>query len=164
MIIDYSKPLTAVQVEYLKKIFRQVSGYNSAGDCIPAKELHAYLETCGYYRTPAEVNVIVQYFEDHFGGVQPWKEALSCWTNCHSNSKLAASRVAVFDTSGDGFISVDEFGKVWPLLSANNPRLKEISFEEFVMQADTNGDGKVSIEECAVWIDRINSNSDSKLA
>jgi len=40
------------------------------------------------------------------------------------------------------------------ILVANDQKLKGTSFEDFLQEADANKDGKVSIEECATWMDQ----------
>jgi len=54
---------------------------------------------------------------------------------------------AVFDKDGNGFISEDEYEEVVKVIKAHDPIFKELSFEEFVKEADTNKDGKVDVEE-----------------
>jgi len=73
----------------------------------------------------------------------------------HDNSEVARVRAAVFDTNADRFISQHEFKELMELMVTREPRVQGTSFDDFVKSADANKDGKVSIEECAQWIDRV---------
>jgi len=59
-----------------------------------------------------------------------------------------------YDKDKNGYISRDEFEELLKILVANDPKLKNTSFEEFLVAADANKDGKVSIDECAAWIEK----------
>ena len=47
-----------------------------------------------------------------------------------------------------------EFDSVLELLLSHEPATSTLTFEQFTEEADTNKDGKVSLQECAEWIER----------
>ena len=72
----------------------------------------------------------------------------------HSMSLFFREVALKFDTNKNGLIDKDEFEPLLKLISIQDPAVSNISFEEFVKEADTNLDGKVSIEECVHWIEK----------
>lgn len=55
------------------------------------------------------------------------------------------------DRDKNGFVDSDEFHTITNTLFAHNPSFRKTDYGKFVVEADTNQDGKVSIEEAVVW-------------
>lgn len=70
----------------------------------------------------------------------------------HDPSLAAMFHAKKFDKNGDGFIQENEFLSLLELMITHEPKLTGKVFTDFVIEADTNKDGKVSIQECADWI------------
>lgn len=70
----------------------------------------------------------------------------------HDPSQMAVFHAKKFDKNNDGFIQENEFKDLLEMLGAHNPKVTKKTFADFVVEADTNKDGKVSIEECGNWL------------
>jgi len=51
-------------------------------------------------------------------------------------------------------ITKEELGALLEVVCKHDPKLAGTTVEQFVKEADTDPDGKVSIEECARWIQK----------
>ena len=148
-----STPYTKEELEAIRTHFRNMASYKD--NTISSKELPELLEKMDYHRTPEQVAVYIKNWEDRYNEVIPLSEFMAICESFHDTSGIARNRAAVFDKNGDGFISDDEFEEVMQLLLSHDPRLKRTSFEDFVASADTNKDGKVSVDELAVWLEQF---------
>ena len=156
---DWTVPLTDSELEDLLKLFKSMPSYEN--EAISTKDIPAMVVGMKYERTPEQIAAYQKYWDEKGGGKIPLADALKGFTTVHSTSKyFAETYAAKFDTDGDGFISADEFKPILELMASHDPKIAGISFEEFINEADTNHDGKVSIEECAGWIEK-HTNSES---
>ena len=69
----------------------------------------------------------------------------------HDTVAVTKYCVSIYDKDNDGCISEDEFKGMLDILISFYRRLKGTSLQEFLLEADTNKDGKVDIQECAMW-------------
>ena len=153
--IDWTVPLSDSELADLIKLFKSMPSYKDENDAISTNDFPVMLKEMGYERTPEQTAAYQKYWDEKSGGKLTKDEFVTAVTTLRSTSEYFAKTYAVkFDTDGDGFISVDEFKPILELLSTHDPTIAGISYEEFIKQADKNNDGKVSIDECAGWIEK----------
>jgi len=81
-------------------------------------------------------------------------EFLNTMRNIHDTPKWMKARAACWDKNGDGFISLEELEEFLTYTASHDPRVTGVDYETFVKEADTNADGKVSIDEFCTWIEK----------
>ena len=151
--IDWTVPLSDSELADLIKLFKSMPSYKD--DAISTKDFPVMLKEMGYERTPEQVAAYQKYWDEKSGGKLAKHEFVTAVTTLRSTSEYFAKTYAVkFDKDGDGFICADEFKPILELFSTHDPTIAGISYDEFINQSDTNKDGKVSIEECARWIEK----------
>jgi len=152
--MDFSKPLSTDDLQELEKMFRGLATFNSSdGGWLPASSIPELVKTMGYSRTEEQVLAYQEHFQTYHGGVLTLKEFLEVAATLHKTRLFAKEYASKFDTNGSGFISAEEYAMLMTVLVKHDPRLPKKSFEEFLAEADTNQDGKVSLEECSQWIE-----------
>jgi len=106
-----------------------------------------------YPRTEEQIASYETYWEKLFEGRVPLEEWISACRYLHNLRQVAIDRAAAFDTDGDGIISLTEFEEIMKIAIIHAPKLQGLTYGDFVTEADTNKDGKVSIEELAGWME-----------
>ena len=156
---DWSVPLLDSELEGLLKLFRSMPTYKNGA--ISTTDFPAVIKGMRYKRTPEQTAALQKFADEKFEGKLTEDHFVTAVTTIHSTTKFFANTYAAkLDKDGDGFISADEFKPILELFATHDPATAGISYEEFISQSDTNKDGKVSIEECARWIEK-HSNSSS---
>jgi len=148
---DFSIPFSEAELEELKGSFRTMPSYTDEGH-IFTTDVAALCQAMKFERTPEQLTAYKNYYDKNFGGIITLTEFVKSLKALHDIGETTKNCAAVFDKDGNGFISEDEYKEVVKVIQAHDPRLKELSFEQFVMEADTNKDGKVDVEELANWI------------
>lgn len=59
--------------------------------------------------------------------------------------------ITAIDKDKNGFIDADEFKTVVLVLLIHNPNFPKVDYDKFVVEADTDHDGRISIDEAVVW-------------
>jgi len=152
---DFSKPFSAAEQEEIKAIFRRMPSYTDAdGGSIDLADSVQFAKEIEFERTPEEMATVAQYWEKTTGGhIVTFQSFMGALTSIHDRVEMAKFFARSADKDGNGFISSEEFEDLLTALRVSNKiTLDSISFEDFVKAADTNKDGKISIEECADWI------------
>ena len=151
---DWTVPLTDSELEDHLKFFKSLPSYKD--EAISTKDFPALIiEGMRYERTPEQIAAYQKYWDEHGGGKFTLTEVTSGLKSIHSTTKYFSTLYAArLDKDGDGFINAEEFKPILELFAIHDPTIAGISYEEFIKQADTNKDGKVSIEECTRWIEK----------
>jgi len=124
------------------------------GGSVSTSEIFELLGLMRRERGPESVQSYTDYWDKHHNG-RIYLELLADGLRvAHKNADLIGLLIARADMNKDGYISEDEFADMLKLMEHYDSRLTGLnsSFEEFTREADTDGDGKVSLEECNVWI------------
>jgi len=149
---DITVPWTEGEVEEAKVTFQRIPSYSDGS--IPSSDISLLSKSLDIERTPEQLAAYKTYWDKNFGGRIPLVEVESILSTIHDNAKNALGRAQVFDKDGNGFISEDEFEQLMEIMIVHDPKLKNVPFKQFVLAADTNHDGLVSLKECAVWMER----------
>ncbi|OXA41465.1 Parvalbumin beta [Folsomia candida] len=86
-----------------------------------------------------------------FGGVIPLDVFADKWVARGDDVEMMRILIHAMDRDKNGFVDSDEFHTITNTLFAHNPSFRKTDYGKFVVEADTNQDGKVSIEETVVW-------------
>jgi len=153
---DITKAYTEDELVLIKGIFQGIPSY-TAENSISSKDIGVLMKRMDYPRTEEQIAVYETYWDKLFEGRIPLEEWISTCRNLHNLRRITIDRAAAFDTDGDGIISLTEFEEIMKIAISHDPKLKGLTYADFVTEADTNKDGKVSIEELAGWMEtRVN--------
>jgi len=150
---DPSKPYSEQELNDLKFAFRSLPTHYSE-DFIRSSDIHLLLKRMNFERTPEQTAGYKKFFDDNLGGVIALSDFINRASVIHDSKKMVQVAARAFDKNGDGFISADEFTELMKVMRIHDPKMKNVPFEKFLKEADTNKDGKVSIEECNEWISK----------
>ena len=150
---DMSVPFTKTELEELKKFYKTLPSYNDKDATISSRDLPAFIEAMRYKSSPEQNLVYQNYWNQNFGGKIPLGKLLLHLQQAHSTSQTFKEMALTFDKNKNGLIDADEFKEVLELLSVYVPATTTLTFDQFIEEADANRDGKVSIQECADWIE-----------
>ena len=70
----------------------------------------------------------------------------------HDPSLLFNEYLITLDRDKDGYVSKEEFELGIETVRIHEPSIRQISYENFVKEADVNKDGKISVAECKEWL------------
>jgi len=149
---DWSIPLTDAEIEEMKSKFRAMPTYKPGGH-IYSKDFVKFCEAIGYPRTQKQLMAYKDLLDKTYGGIYTMDLFVEAAKRIHSSSEVARFRAEQYDLDGNGYISAEEFVELMEFMTIHDPSLPKTNFEQFVKQADTDKDGKVSIDECAKWIE-----------
>jgi len=95
----------------------------------------------------------IQFADLNYGGKIRLEDAIRYVSTFYNPSLTAHAHAINFALDKDGFISTSEFETILEILRIvyPNSKLPGKTFQQFVKEADSNNDGKVSIDECADW-------------
>ena len=148
---DMSIPYTEKELEELEVLFKALPTFRDGA--VETSDMAAICKMMRYERTPEQVLAYKDYWDRAFGKVY-LDHFMANMKVIHSMSLFCRELALRFDTNKNGLIDKEEFEPLLKLISAQDPAVASISYEEFVKEADTNLDGKVSIEECARWVEK----------
>ncbi len=137
------------ELEKFRKVFRTVPSYEES---ISSKDLTAYLQSIRLLLSPEGYQSHVNYVDKVLGGRITSTQIMKYIGAQHDPRLLMNEYLLTFDTDNDGYISKEEFEFGITDVRAHDPRIKHISYENFMKEADTNGDGRVSVTECKNWL------------
>ena len=149
---DMSVPMTEEELENMVQIFKSMPTFKD--DSILSSDIPAVLERVRYKRTPEQVEAYKKHWDILFGGKIPLKEAISIFQAIHERRKWFMVCAAHLDADKNGFIDAEEFKHMFELTASHDPTVAGVTYEQFMIEADVNHDGKISIEECADWIEK----------
>lgn len=137
------------EIEKFRKLFRTVPSYEES---ISSKDLTSYLQTIKLILSPEGYQSHVDYVDKVLGGRITSTQIMKYIAAQHDPRLLMTEYLLTFDRDNDGYISKEEFEFGITDVRAHDPRIKHISYENFMKEADANGDGRVSVSECKDWL------------
>ena len=149
---DMSIPLTEEELEDVVKLFKSMPTFTD--DSIASADSDTMLKAMNIQRSPEQLAAYRKHWDSFFGGRIPMKEAISIFKTLHERQKWFVVCAAHFDRNNDGFIDAGEFKDLLELSTTHDPTLAGLTYENFVEEADANHDGKITIQECADWIEK----------
>ena len=139
--------LSAADVQKLRQQFLEMDTDTDLK--VSVGELQAALKKIGMAATAEQVSAMVARLDTDSDGVIDLEEFLVATTEmqmlAHQNSVYWAFKQ--YDADGDGQITVDELRAAFARLGEGTARDEEAKLEEYIAEADLDGDGKVSYEE-----------------
>lgn len=139
------------ELEKFRKVFRTVPSYEES---ISSKDLIDYLQSIKFIKPIETYQSYVEYVDKILGGRIELTQILKYIRTQHDSRLLMNEYLITFDRDNDGYVSKEEFEFGIETMKIHDPRLKNISYENFLKQADANKDGRVSVSECRDWLNK----------
>lgn len=140
---------TPEELEKFRKIFRTIPSYEES---ISSKDLTLYLESINFNKPLETYQKHTEYVDKILGGRIELTQIIKYLRTEHDPRLLMNEYLLTFDRDNDGYVSKDEFEFGMEDIKVHDPRVKHISYENFLKEADTNKDGRISVSECKEWI------------
>ncbi|OXA48387.1 uncharacterized protein LOC110855326 [Folsomia candida] len=132
--------------------FQKMSTYNPTEKCIKVSDFEEMLvKTLNYASTPEQVATYKAMWAGPFGGVIPLEVFAPIMGAVSDDVELMRIFITAIDKDKNGFIDADEFKTVVLVLLIHNPNFPKVDYDKFVVEADTDHDGRISIDEAVVW-------------
>lgn len=142
---------TSEEIERFRKVFRTMPSYEES---IISTDLPDFYRKINYIKPMETYMMHVEYTNKIFGGRITTTQLMTYLAAEHDSRLLMNEYLKTFDRNNDGYISKEEFDVGIRDIKAHDPRFKNISYEDFLKQADTNKDGRVSVAECRDWVNK----------
>jgi len=154
-----SEPYTEAELTEILAGLRSLQTYKyehetGKGGFVPSSELPELLRLMKTEPLPEAIQSYSVFWDKYYNG-RIYLEALAdALRIAHNNEDAVTFMINSADKDKNGFISEDEFGDILKILEHYNTRLTGLNstFHNFIVEADTDKDGRVSLEECKVWI------------
>ncbi|OXA61758.1 putative calcium-binding protein CML20 [Folsomia candida] len=127
--MTHNRNLSKVEVE---EAFKKMKTFSN--DEIDAADVDLLLKTLAYTCTEEQMNAYLKLLT------------------------LMKIHVTTLDRDKDGFIDESEFKCIVAMLLIHDPSFPTVNYKTFVEEADTNKDGKVSIDEAVEWFSKNANN------
>lgn len=138
-------------IEKFRKVFRTVPSYEES---ISSKDLIPYLQSINYIKPLATYQKYIEYADRILGGRFEITQIMKYIRVEHDPCLLMNEYLANFDRNNDGYVSKEEFEFGMETLRVHDPRIRHVSYQNFLKEADANRDGKISVSECKDWLNR----------
>lgn len=142
---------TEEDIEKFRKIFRTVPSYEES---ISSKDVIPFLQSINYIKPLETYQKYIEYADKILGGRFEIGQLMKYVRVQHDPRLLMNEYLANFDRNNDGYVSKEEFEYGMETLRVHEPRIGNVSYKDFVKEADVNGDGKISVAECKDWLDK----------
>lgn len=139
------------ELEKFRKVFRTVPSYEES---ISSKDLISYLQSINFIKPQETYQKYIEYSDKILGGRFELTQIMKYFRAQHDPRLLMNEYLINFDRNNDGYVSKEEFEFGMETIRFHDPRVKNISYENFVKEADTNKDGKISASECKDWLNK----------
>ena len=155
-----------LRIPYLEDEFRDVGKAfklqpTFENDSISSADIGPFLSELRIKRSPEQISAYQKHWDLHFGGRVPLSETILIFKAVHERKKWFLTCAAHLDVNRNGFINAEDFKPLLEMTVVHDPTVAGLTFQEFVQEADVNQDGRVSIEECADWIEKHAPNAAS---
>ena len=97
--------------------------------------------------SPEQIKAYLEYWDKNVDGKMSLDHFLSYLKSLHKTSLLFREIALKFDTNKNGIIDADEFKLLLELMSVQDPTISNLTYEQFIEEADKNRNGTVSIQE-----------------
>ncbi|OXA36969.1 uncharacterized protein LOC110862756 isoform X2 [Folsomia candida] len=146
--MSHNRRIPRAEVE---EAFKKLATYNGKDETCQVCDLGPLLTALVYICTPEQFTGYVNLWITNYNGIIPMDVIAKLVASIDDNVELMRIHVTAGDRDKNGFIDEAEFKNIVPVLLAHNPDFPRVDYEDFVKQADTNKDGKVSIDEAVEW-------------
>jgi len=153
---EYTDAEIAAVGEGMKKLPTYIQDGGSGS--VSSTQMEAILILAKIEHRPEQVACYKYFWDRHNKGrisVDGFTEGLR---TAHKKELMFNWLVNYADKNEDGFINADEFAHLKEIMVLFNPRVAAMtgcSYETFRVEADSNRDGKVSVDECVAWLEKI---------
>jgi len=149
---DMSKPWSEEELEDLRTRLKKMPTYKNG--YVSTSDFPAIYRAMNYDLPQNQAEAIIKFADQTYGGKISLEDVIRYASTFYNPSLTARAHAINFDLDKDGFISAPEFEPILEILRVvyPNSKLPGKTFQDFVKEADSNNDGKVSIDECADWI------------
>ncbi|XP_035715913.1 uncharacterized protein LOC118439013 [Folsomia candida] len=132
--------------------FKKMESYNPTDKTIKVADFENLLvKALNYPTTPEQAAIYKKMWDGPFGGVIPLDVFPDKWVARGDDVEMMRILIHAMDRDKNGFVDSEELHTIANALFAHNPSFRKTDYGKFVVEADTNQDGKVSIEEAVVW-------------
>lgn len=131
--------------------FKKMPTYNDAKKHFKVCDLGQLVKVWGYACTPEQFVEYEKIWAGPFEGLVPLDVFAALMVALDDNAKLMRILITALDKDKNGFISESEFKATVTVLLSHNPAFPKVDYETFLHEADTNKDGKISIDEAVTW-------------
>lgn len=142
---------TPEEIEKFRKVFRTVPSYEES---ISAKDLILYLKKIDFIKPQETYEKYIEYSDKILGGRFEMTQIMKYIRAQHDPLLLMNEYLVNFDRNNDGYVSKEEFEFGMETVRVHDPRVRNISYKNFVKEADANKDGKISVSECKEWLNK----------
>ena len=149
---DMTVPFSEKELADLEAFFKTLPSYKDGE--ISSSDLPAFFKEMRFKRSPEELLLCQNFWDKNFGGQISLDNCFALVKSVHKTSHFFREAASTVDKNKNGQIDADEFKDVLEIILTIDPGVKSLTYEQFVQEADTNRDGKVSIQECADWIEK----------
>jgi len=149
---DMSVPYTAEEIKDLRVIFRSLPTYKD--NHILTSDFPEIFHRLRYERSAEQVEAYKNYWNGLQDGKVYEEQYIDLMTNIYKTYLGAQVMVDIIDKNKSGFISEQEFTDLLHVAQTHDTKLAGKTFEDFVAEADSDKDGRVSIGECVKWIEK----------
>ncbi|XP_035711329.1 troponin C, skeletal muscle [Folsomia candida] len=118
---------------------------------IDVADIDVFMATLGYSATQEQRDGYITFFNDAYNGKLILDVLIRILGSIDDTQEQMKIHVTALDKNGDGFIDEFEFITIVQVLLIHDPTFPKVDFTKFVTEADTNQDGKVSIDEAVEW-------------
>ncbi|OXA43250.1 Parvalbumin-7 [Folsomia candida] len=108
-------------------------------------------QNLGFFCTPEQLVEYKKMWNGPYHGFVPLDIMTKVMASLDDNAELMKILVSGADVDGNGFIEEKEFNSLVKCLLAHNPQFAIVAYDNFLAEADTNKDGKISITEAVDW-------------
>ncbi|OXA48266.1 Calmodulin-like protein 4 [Folsomia candida] len=133
--------------------FRKMLSYNGKDESISISDLGTFFAAIGYIYTPEQLKEYENYSNRLLGGRFPLDLIVKSLAFIDDAEELLKIHINALDQDKDGFIDESEFKTILITLRAHMGQgdYANVDYAQFVKEADTNKDGKISIDEAVEW-------------
>lgn len=139
------------EIEHFRKVFRKVPSHE---ETISSKDLISYLQSIHFIKPLETYQKYIEYSDKILGGRFEITQIMKYIRAQHDPRLLMNEYLINFDRNNDGYVSKEEFEFGMETIRVHDPRVKNISYENFLKEADANKDGKISVSECKDWLSK----------
>jgi len=149
---NYKDPYIEAEIAEIRRIFQSMPTYNKTKTAISYTDAPALFEAIGHERTPSQVKKIQDFWITNWEGEETEERFINLMSAIYDTREFARQLVLEVDRNKDGFISEADFKYLTIYLAQHDSTYQGGTFETFVIEAGTNKDGRVSVEECIAWL------------
>ncbi|OXA54845.1 calmodulin [Folsomia candida] len=130
--------------------FRKMPSFKDAS--ISVSDLDPFFKAIGFTCTPEQFQGYENYSNKLLDGRFPLDLCIKSLGSVDDAEELLKIHITAMDKDKDGFIDENEFKTILVTLRTHMGHdYPNVDYAQFVKEADTNQDGKISIDEAVEW-------------